>query len=198
MSVGRRRDRRRRRREGAGRRKWRHRGLPGAERHAARLRRMVRQHGVASRGRPRHARVRAVPGVLGGRRQLRQERQLVVAGARPEADDLGLQNYRDALQRHRLLDVVQELAGDLPGDGVLHGDAGRDGGVRVLAPAVPGAPSGPADDPADPDVPVVRGRGGDLRDHAEDRRGVPRRSASARWPACCSSTSVERWGSTRG
>ena len=48
----------------------------------------------------------------------------------PQADDLGLQNYPDALRRHRLLDVVQELARDLPGDGVLHGDAGGDGRVR--------------------------------------------------------------------
>ena len=56
--------------------------------------------------------------------------ELVPIGGRPRAAELP-----DALRRHGLLDVVQELARDLPGDGVLHGDAGGDGRVRVLAPA---------------------------------------------------------------
>ena len=166
-------------------RKWRHRGLPGAERHAARLRRVVRQHGLASRGRPLHAGVRAVPGVLGGGGQLRQERQLVVAGARTVRRQPRVAELPDALRQHGLLDVVLQLALICLATAFFTVLLAAIGGVRVLPPAVPGPPGGPADAAADPDVPGVRGLRGHLPDHPEIGEvfpgigsGTPGRSAA--------------------
>ena len=87
----------------------------------------------------------------------------------PKADDLGLQNYRTLFDdtdfwtwfRNSLVICVATAFFTV----MLAAMAA----FAFSRLQVPGPSGRPALHPADPDVPVVRRRRGDLRDHAEDR-----------------------------